>query len=221
MIHSISYDLDGEIKYKKQAGHLCNTGGEMKQVITGNGLMEKEASLYMEPNYIDVEDTASWNTSVDAINALTVTSTIELCIPAKHVYKDTDIPIDHRTLYSSILGNTYDQDIMTPLTRQIWAVQVSSNPAETGSLSIDFDAAHDDWDRRTLDEYRGSFFNMRQTASTSSGLLSRFIDISSALGHGYLHEDMSVDGSSTIRDSFRLRDRRAGEDFSIDWYELF
>jgi hypothetical protein len=38
---STTYEVDGSINLKKQVGHYCNTGAEMKQTIDGEGALTK------------------------------------------------------------------------------------------------------------------------------------------------------------------------------------
>jgi hypothetical protein len=38
---STTYEVDGSINLKKQVGHYCNTGAEMKQTIEGEGRLTK------------------------------------------------------------------------------------------------------------------------------------------------------------------------------------
>jgi len=83
MTHSVQYDLDGLINIKKQVGHFCNTGAEMKQIIEGEGSMAKLTDAVLVKGKVTVTDENDWVTAPDAVVNLTVTSAIKLCAPPK------------------------------------------------------------------------------------------------------------------------------------------
>jgi hypothetical protein len=87
--HSATYDLSGIINFKKQAGHLCNTGASLRQTIMGEGEISKTMTTAQVAGKITVSDDQDWITFENATRNLTVTSVIELCAPAKHEYKTT------------------------------------------------------------------------------------------------------------------------------------
>ena len=84
MTHNAVYKMDGSIDLEKQVGHLCNTGLEAKQTITGEGVMDKVMDVAMEQYVATVSDHMDWVTAEDAVRNLTVTSVIELCAPPKY-----------------------------------------------------------------------------------------------------------------------------------------
>lgn len=86
--YQAGYNVDGTVNQKMQAGHLCNTGAELKQTITGTGALTKGTSITMVQNRITVGDTNDWVTAVDAVRNMTVTSVIELCTPPKYTVYD-------------------------------------------------------------------------------------------------------------------------------------
>ena len=90
MEHNATYKMDGTIDLEKQVGHLCNTGAEMKQTISGEGEMDKVMDTAQVAGRLTVDDDQDWVTAEDAVRNLTVTSVIELCAPAKHEYERTD-----------------------------------------------------------------------------------------------------------------------------------
>ena len=90
MTHSATYEWDGTVDMEKQVGHLCNTGGEMKQTIAGDGKMEKSMDVSMSRYKLTVEDGNDFVTAEDAVNNLTVTSVVELCAPPKTLYTTTE-----------------------------------------------------------------------------------------------------------------------------------
>ncbi|MCJ7622977.1 MAG: hypothetical protein MUO76_05710, partial [Anaerolineaceae bacterium] len=76
--HSAIYSCDGSIYFKKQAGHFCNTGAEMKQIIRGDGNISKTMNIFMIGGYLEVDDANNWVTAPDAMRNLEVTTAIEL-----------------------------------------------------------------------------------------------------------------------------------------------
>jgi len=104
--HSANYEWQGEASMEKQAGHLCNTGAEHKQVIEGEGWMQKVMEVEMEKGILTVSDTNSFITAEDALTNLTVTSAIELCAPAKHEVTPRDYVYDHEEGWSMSKGDT-------------------------------------------------------------------------------------------------------------------
>jgi len=123
---------------------------------------------------------------------------------------------------------------------QIWAVRLEAYPGESGRLRQEYEAAYgpysggrlleddDRWRLRSDGKraergpyYVGDYFRMSQTATTSMGELRRYVNISSPWSHGYLFIDGTITGFSEIRESFRLRNIRAGSELDPDWFELF
>jgi hypothetical protein len=83
---SSTYEMEGVINYKLQAGHACNTGGVLKQTIAGSGKMDKVMDIAMVPGKLTVSDANNW---VAGATPLTVTSVWELCTPPKYTYDGT------------------------------------------------------------------------------------------------------------------------------------
>ena len=159
MTHTVAYEMDGTINFEKQAGHKCNTGAEIKQTIVGNGVMDKVQTVSMIPGRISMEDDNNW---VAGATPLTVTTVWDLCAPGKYVYDDDEtdvIPLD------VIYGGTIPAGA-SPISDQIWAVQVQADPGFSGNLyqngvaaygpyqsngnndiTIDYEATADDWNR--------------------------------------------------------------------------
>jgi len=131
---------------------------------------------------------------------------------------------------------------------QIWAVQVEAEPGEEGRLKQNFEAAHGPYDERvkegTADEvkedaygielddigsptvvkgedYVGDYFHIEQEASTTGGTTKRYIDISSQWSHGYVYEDMVVEGRAEIVETFSMDNLKPGEAISPEWHDLF
>ncbi len=170
MTHNATYKLDGTIDLQKQVGHICNTGAEMKQTIEGEGEITKVMDTNQVAGKISVSDNNEWVTAPDAVNNLTVTSTIRLCAPAKHVYDDKnsdfdEMKIPHWWLYDAADpgvdtinpdGYVFDAGKFEPLTDQVWAVQVEADPGFSGGLTQNFDAAYGPY-AGAADYWYGSF----------------------------------------------------------------
>jgi len=232
--HSVNYDLEGRIDFRKQAGHLCNTGAQMRQAITGDGSISKEAEIIMQEGFITVTDDQDFTTAVDALQNLIVTTSIELCSPPKFVYGEDEVPVRWQTVRDAFIPVTYDgvnppdfsdrdmADDWDALTDQIWAVQVEANPGASGNLFSSFDAAYGHGAAERGDVTRiGDFFSISQRSGTTDGLHQRYIDISSPRRHAYLLEDYSVTGSSSVRESFRSSNISRRIDVATVWYDLF
>ncbi len=99
--HSATYQMDGVINFKKQMGHLCNTGAEIKQTIMGSGQMDKVQTVSMVAGKITMKDT---NDGVAGATPLTVTTVWELCAPAKNEWSSADY------VYSDETGLWYTAD---------------------------------------------------------------------------------------------------------------
>jgi len=161
MNHSATYEMDGTIDFRKQAGHKCNTGAEYKQTIVGDGEMAKEQSVAMSRGLLTVEDA---NDYVAGETGLTVTSVIELCAPPKYTYEDDDgneAVVHPAAMYGDedqpyIFGPDGFQDAnydmadtysdWNAVSDQIWAVQVAADPGFSGNLHQDFTAAYGPYD---------------------------------------------------------------------------
>jgi hypothetical protein len=165
MDYSADYNFNGTIDQEMQVGHLCNTGAEMKQTITGTGTMTKSFDAAMVQGRLTVSDTNDWVTAPDAVRNLTVTSVIELCAPPKMTYADTIDGLDfsgvvHPTgwyLWENMprywMGDDWEgvnspQEAFDGLgdfdavSRQIWAVQVEAAAGFSGNLHQNFEAAY-------------------------------------------------------------------------------
>ncbi len=237
MGHSVSYNMDGRVNFQKQAGHFCNTGAEMKQTITGDGSVEKFSNIVMQEGYLQVVDQNDWLTAADAVNNLIVTTSIKLCSPPKYVYEDdndNEAVVAYRQSRDAHAPMRYDQDGMPDfsdreaaeswdaLTDQIWAVQVEANPGKAGHLHSEFDAAFGITVPAGSDLRRiGDFLRMSQTSSTDEGVHKRFIDISSPRSHAFLHEDMTVTGTSYVSETFNLRNVGRAFESPSSWRDLF
>ncbi|MGM0653229.1 MAG: hypothetical protein ACQES4_10690 [Bacillota bacterium] len=103
LTHNVSYHLDGDIDLEKQVGHLCNTGAEMKQTIIGEGIIQKLMDSTLVAGKLIVKDSQDWVTAEGAVRNLTVTSRIELCMPAKHEYTTTlYVPLAAESVVTSV-----------------------------------------------------------------------------------------------------------------------
>jgi hypothetical protein len=156
--HSATYQMDGVINFKKQMGHLCNTGAEIKQTIMGSGQMDKVQTVSMVKGKITMKDA---NDGVAGATPLTVTTVWELCAPPKYTYDDGEQvgavhpmalyghgdspailyhPMDYLTGFNtSYIADEYGYDA---LTGQIWAVQVAADPGYSINVHQDGVAAN-------------------------------------------------------------------------------
>jgi hypothetical protein len=115
IFHTATYEMEGVIDFRKQAGHFCNTGAEVKQVIAGSGKMDKVQTITQVQGKITMADDNNW---VAGATPLTVTTVWKLCTPPKYTYNDPDdpfaansdgtngddIPVDLPSLYPPALG---------------------------------------------------------------------------------------------------------------------
>ncbi|MDW7730713.1 MAG: hypothetical protein SCJ94_12060 [Bacillota bacterium] len=249
MTHTAAYQLDGTINFEKQAGHKCNTGAEIKQTITGNGVMDKVQTVNMIEGRITMEDDNNW---VAGATPLTVTTVWDLCAPPKYVYTDDyaegvfdgqAVPVG--TIYGDAFANLVDSGAVEAInSNQIWAVQVQADPGFSGNLSQSGVAAYgpyggsepgeygaDEWGWKESDagvisigqgeDYVGNYFDIEQHARTSQGTVRRYIDLSSPFSHAYVMENMSVVGRSDISDVLSMMSILPGSEMPGDWWNLF
>jgi hypothetical protein len=159
--HSATYQMDGVINFKKQMGHLCNTGAEVKQTIMGSGQMDKVQTVSMVAGKITMKDA---NDGVAGATPLTVTTVWELCAPPKYTYEDPDGnvavvhpaaifgQVDQPYVYGPLgfqgmnhdMWNTYDD--WEAVSDQIWAVQVAADPGYSINVHQDGVAAYGPYD---------------------------------------------------------------------------
>jgi len=167
MTHTATYEMEGTINFRKQAGHACNTGAEFKQTILGSGKMDKVMTVNMVKGKLTLTDTNDW---VAGATPLTVTSVWELCTPPKYTYDGLDFLDQDYTAPVNILAmyNFYNTPASfgsranpfateasgltveavadyfgwDALTSQIWAVQVQADPGFSGNLHQKGEAAY-------------------------------------------------------------------------------
>ena len=157
-----SYEMDGVIDLKKQAGHFCNTGAEVKQTIKGSGHLTKDQTIEMSPGIISMTDV---NDGVAGATTLAITTVWHLCAPPKYTYEDADghtAVVSPLAMYRELdqprvwLGGgpdplvadsenywdaaTYDD--WEAVSNQIWAVQVIADPGFSINIHQDGEAAH-------------------------------------------------------------------------------
>ncbi len=187
--HSATYQMDGVINFKKQMGHLCNTGAEIKQTIMGSGQMDKVQTVSMVKGKITMKDT---NDGVAGATPLTVTTVWELCAPPKYTY-DVGLETDYvmsalelyglaRDDYTTVLPWTFfglpvlarggiadvaDQYNLDAVSDQIWAVQVQADPGYSINVHQDGVAAHGGYSGAVLGSYSDW---LNDTGWTTKGL---------------------------------------------------
>ncbi len=131
---------------------------------------------------------------------------------------------------------------------QVWAVKVEADPGEEGRISQEFEAAHGPHEQEfdlengeevhkdgfklgfdedgyvevlTGEDYVGDYFKINQEASTTGGTTKRYIDISSQWSGGYHYEDMVVEGTAEITESFHMDNVKPGSKAVPEWHDLF
>ena len=162
IFHTATYEMEGVIDFKKQAGHYCNTGAEIKQVIAGSGVMDKVQTITQVKGKITMDDTNDW---VAGATPLTVTTVWKLCTPPKYTYYDTtygyDVPVGITSLYGrttglydmpafisgdTLVGRTVemlaDEWGWDAVSEQFWAVQVQADPGFSGNIHQKGEAAY-------------------------------------------------------------------------------
>lgn len=105
MYHTATYEMEGVINFKKQAGHYCNTGAEVKQIISGSGKMDKVQTVTQVKGRVTMDDKNDW---VAGATPLTVTTVWKLCTPPKYTYTDT------LTFTDGVI--TKDMEVTAPVT---------------------------------------------------------------------------------------------------------
>lgn len=70
--------------------------------------------------------------------------------------------------------------------------------------------------------YVGNYFNIEQYAHTSGGALRRYISMSEPFENNFLEEELSVIGSASVREAFKMNNLTRGpRGITLAWYELF
>ncbi|OPL14654.1 MAG: hypothetical protein AVO34_05820 [Firmicutes bacterium ML8_F2] len=116
----------------------------------------------------------------------------------------------------TMVDNNYE-----PVSDQVWAIDIFSDPGSEGSLAMDYEAANGSFDDRDDEDYAGNYFNIEQQVSVTSGETKRYIDISSPDSHGYLMEDMTVTGRTDIVERFSMENMTQEPKTSHGWWDLF
>lgn len=146
--HSIAYHFKGRINIEREFGQLCMNGSVKKQRIRGYADLTKVEVVKMAPHIMSIYEKTDWSTASDAIRGLTVTTTIELCArPMAAAAQNYTFSPDFVISKDSIV-NIYapwvvsgNQNVL-PLSSQVWATEVSTNPGQSGSYHIDYIAAY-------------------------------------------------------------------------------
>jgi hypothetical protein len=70
--------------------------------------------------------------------------------------------------------------------------------------------------------YVGNYFEIEQYAHTSGGALRRYISVSEPFENTFLEEELSVIGSASVREAFKMNSLTRGpKGITLAWYELF
>jgi len=230
--HSATYDIGGRISLEREVGDFCTTGAALNQSVNGYGAFTRSENIRIANNIIDYDEVSNWTTAVDAIRNLTVATTIRLC--AKGMYENEDGEI----VFPYTRDDGFDPTDLSALTRQIWAVSVTPDRGQSGSMSIDMIAAYGPYDTDEEDDYSwwiddegnyqvgrkyvGNYFEIDQYAYTSNGDTRRFTSMSSPFSNTYFTQELQVLGMAEIRESFELDNLEPGPDaISFAWWSLF
>ncbi len=122
------------------------------------------------------------------------------------------------TTVAPVIGNVGGYE---PLTSQVWANYVSSDPGHIGSTNISGQAAYGLTGDAEDEGYVGNYFNMEQETYVSSGETKGQIEVSSPYSHGYLSESISVTGMARNKVSFSMENLLAGSTVSASWWDIF
>jgi hypothetical protein len=91
---------------------------------------------------------------------------------------------------------------------------------DRGVSWTDRDDRRDGYERG--DYYVGNYFSIEQYAYTSSGEMQRLISMSNPFENTLLIEELSVIGSSSVREAFDFHGLKGGpKAITLAWYELF
>lgn len=220
MSHSVNYNMEGRIEFKKQAGFLeepslflpmtdQNTGGEFKQTISGDGELSKSFNTVMIKNKIEVEDTNQLLTSTEASAELDLITVFD-----RSLWGDAD----WATRIAPDPGEIglYDLELvsaMGPQHRQyfmLWDDIIDIN--DIGKDEFAYDYLNDEI--VIGPEFVGNYFEIDQYLYVAQGLTERYITLG-------LTEEMTVEGMSEIEESLEVQSIPAGEDLAADWAALF
>jgi len=130
MTHNVTYKMSGTIDLEKQVGHLCNTGGEMKQTIKGEGEMTKVMNTTQVAGRLTVSDEQEWVTAEDAARNLTVTTVIELCAPPKYEATTTEYVYGQEVGWQKLRSEDY-----IPSPRQLYESRAQDSTLRTQALA--------------------------------------------------------------------------------------
>jgi len=188
--HSAVYEWSGTVNMEKQAGHHCNTGAEQKQTIAGEGWMYKEMKVEIKKDVLSVNDNQNFKTAAEAVDNLTVNSTIELCAPGKH-------EVTPKNYY-------YDQN-------EVWA-QVEGDP-ETLGVFAGYDMGWEDdpgyiegFIAGILKDYRAGIFTAKEAAQMISALkAAEDMDEARKVAEGFIGKGTGDEVVLAIPDEFERR----------------
>jgi len=253
--HSSRYNIAGRIYIDREIGHECDTGAVVKQNVKGYGALTRWEDVKIANHIMTATSETDWQTAADAIENLTVTSTIELCArplsAAAHAYSDNGFTIEEGDLI-----NPYHPLVVAgllrvnPLTSQVMSTSTTTDRGETGSYYLDIRAAYgpgpyhagideeinpfygedfrwwfDESKEGGIDRgdyYVGNYVEIDQYAYTSGGEMKRFIDMSSPFSTGLIKENMTVTGTSEVKEAFYMDNLEPGpKAIRLVWWELF
>ena len=178
LMYRKSYNLDGSILMKIQAGSDYDPTGQHKAMVSGVGSLKRDEYIIMGKEGMSVSNDSNWIADPNSLRGLEVAGTFRL-----HDQYEGDAELNGQNVSSN--------------SQQMFAVSVDANPGEKGSLSQNVSAASSVYGD---DDY---MFAIDQSVSTSDGEVKRFIDITDPASGAYLFEDAHIKGKVDITEELR------------------
>lgn len=91
------YEIGGKIDIERTIGQKCETGAFVTQSIKGYGDITKTETINIAPYIMSIDQKMDWTVPSEALEGLTVTTTIELCARPMSVSVYDEFPITTAT----------------------------------------------------------------------------------------------------------------------------
>lgn len=146
--HTIYYEIGGRIAISRQLGYPRTTGAVKRQTIHGFGDVKKAETVKIAPNIMTVDETLDWTVAAGALGNLSVVTTINLCSRPMSVVAEVYAIDDDSELKVGDVINTYHPLVVdgtirvSPVSAQVWATALTTNPGFAGGLHQEFFAAY-------------------------------------------------------------------------------
>ncbi len=146
--HTIYYEIGGRIAINRQLGRECTTGAVKRQTIEGYGELTKAETVKIAQNIMTVDEVLDWTVPAGALGSLSVVTTLNLCSrPLSVVAEVYKIDGDNELKVGDLI-NTYHPLVVdgtikvSPMSGQVWATALTTNPGHAGGLHQEFFAAY-------------------------------------------------------------------------------